>query len=600
MSIWFHPAFIFILGSIVVPFLHGNSERLRKILKVYVLVLPSIAFASLLLLPKGTYWSFELFGHQMVLGRVDKLSLVFAYVFVMLHFIGMLFSLHTRWRWEHFAAFLYAGATLGLVFAGDFMTLYFFWELMAVSSTVIIWGGRNSRSWQAGIRFIAVHLFSGLCLLVGFIFHYYTTGSLEFVPFTESSLAFYLVLMAALVNAAVPPFSAWLSDAYPESTPTGTVFLSGFTSKSAVYVLARAFPGTELLVWMGVAMAIYGVVYAVLENDIRRLLAYHIISQVGYMVAGVGIGTELAINGLCAHAFSHIMYKALLFMGAGAVIQMAGKRKLTELGGIYKYMPLTFFLYMVGGFSISAFPLFNGFISKSMVVAAAAEDHRFAIWAMLTFASCGTFLHTGLKLPYFIFFGKDSGLRPKEPPINMLIAMGMTAFLCIFFGVCPTLLYGLLPYHVDYKPYTSSHVVGSLQMLMFTALMFFLLIKKAESKQTITLDTDWIYRKAIGLLFWVIDTKLFYLVDAVKQAFFTHIPAFLVWFGENPSAALRIAGNILILPFVGAGKEDVKKTLKYQLEGYPGLVVKPLPVGYTVIIVGFLLLAILVIYIFAK
>jgi len=223
-------------------------------------------------------------------------------------------------------------------------------------------------------------------------------------------------------------------------------------------------------------MAVYGVVYAVLENDARRLLGYHIISQVGYMVCGVGIGTSLALNGAAAHAFAHILYKALLFMGAGAVLQVTGLRKLSDMGGLHKTMPLTFALYMVGAFAISAVPLFSGFVSKSMVVSAAGESHRAAIFLLLTLASAGTFLHTGLKLPYYMFFGKDRGLPAREPPANMLVAMGLTAAACVLIGVFPALLYGYLPNVVDYAPYTVRHVMATLGLLGFTSFGFFLLL----------------------------------------------------------------------------------------------------------------------------
>ena len=306
-----------------------------------------------------------------------------------------------------------------------------------------------------------------------------------------------------ILNAAVPPLHAWLTDAYPEATVTGAVFLCAFTTKTAIYVLVRGFPGTEILVWLGAIMALYGVVYAVLENDCRRLLAYHIVSQVGYMVAGVGMGTELALNGASAHAFAHILYKGLLFMGAGAVIHMTGKRKLTELGGLYKTMPLTMLLYMVGALSISAFPLFSGFVSKSMVIAASAEDHRAVIFMMLLMASAGTFLHTGLKLPYYMFFAKDSGLRAAEPPTNMLIAMSMAAALCIGIGVFPGIFYSLLPFPVDFSPYTPEHVTGTLSILMFTLLGFVLLLKQLDPENTISLDTDWFYRKGGRAFMWV-------------------------------------------------------------------------------------------------
>jgi len=264
--------------------------------------------------------------------------------------------------------------------------------------------------------------------------------------------------------------------------------------------LIRGFAGTELLVWLGAIMAVWGVVYAVLENDARRLLAYHIISQVGYMVCGVGIGTALATNGATAHAFAHILYKALLFMGAGAVLQMTGRRKLSEMGGLYKTMPVTLGLYMIGAFAISAMPLFSGFVTKSMVVSAAGEDHLQVIFLLLTLASAGTFLHTGLKLPYYMFFGKDSGLRAKEPPRNMLVAMSLAAAACILIGVFPRLLYQHLPNPVHYVPYTLQHVTSTLGLLAFTALGFFLLLKHLDPERSISLDTDWFYRRGLAPL----------------------------------------------------------------------------------------------------
>jgi len=308
-----------------------------------------------------------------------------------------------------------------------------------------------------------------------------------------------LILIAFLINAAVPPLGAWLPDAYPEASVTGAVFMTAFTTKSAIYVLIRGFPGTELLVWLGAAMAVYGVVYAVLENDARRLLAYHIISQVGYMVCGVGIGTALAKNGAASHAFAHIIYKALLFMGAGAVIQMTGRRKLSEMGGLYKTMPITLTLYMIGAFAISAVPLFSGFVSKSMIVSAAGEEKHLWIFLALTLASAGTFLHTGLKLPYYMFFGKDSGLQGKEPPTNMLVAMGLAAAACVVIGLFPSLLYQHLPFAADYVPYTTHHVISTLGMLAFTALGFFLLLKHLDPEPKISLDTDWFYRRGSSL-----------------------------------------------------------------------------------------------------
>jgi multicomponent Na+:H+ antiporter subunit D len=556
---WIPPAFIFILGALLIPTLRGMWR------KIYLLAIPTVALINLLYMTEGTHWIHHFLGYELVFGRVDTLSLCFGYVFVIMAFIGNLYALHLKESGQHIAAFLYIGSSLGVVFSGDLFTLFIFWEIMAFSSVFLIWHRREKKAVDAGFRYILVHAFGGSCLLAGIIILVANTGSLAFEGMGLTGLGSSLVLIGFLLNAAVPPLHAWLSDAYPEATVTGAVFLSAFTTKTAVYVLIRTFPGTSILVWLGAIMALYGVVFAVLENDIRRLLAYHIISQVGYMVCGVGIGTEMALNGSSAHAFSHILYKGLLFMGAGAVIQMTGKRKLTELGGLHRTMPLTFILYMIGGFSISAFPLFSGFVSKSMVIAAAAEDHNAVIWLMLTLASIGTFLHTGLKLPYFTFFSKDSDIKAGEPPRNMLFAMGLAAFLCILIGVYPNMLYSILPHPVEFIPYTQSHVVGTMQLLLFTALGFFLLINKLGGEATITLDADWFYRKPARLFLWFCRNPLMKLASAIDRITVNAANRFL-WFSRNPLGSMRYISYKLHLIYLELIKAEHAIELKIKLE----------------------------------
>ncbi len=518
---------LFIFGALLIPFLRG------KVQQAYLMAIPALAVLSVSLMSQGTYWTYSFIGNSLVFGAVDKLSVVFGWVFTIMSFIGIVYALHVKDNGQHIAAFLYIGGSLGVTFAGDYFTLFVFWELMAFASAYLVFAKREKQAIDAGYRYILVHIFGGVCLLGGIILHYVSTKSLAFGPLEkDGSLAFYLILTGFIVNAAVPPLHAWLTDAYPEGTITGSVFMASFTTKTAVYVLVRAFPGTELLVWLGTIMALYGVVYAVLENDARRLLAYHIISQVGYMVAGVGIGTDLSLNGSVSHAFAHILYKGLLFMGAGAVIQMTGKRKLTELGGLYKTMPITLVLYMIGGFAISAFPLFSGFVTKSMVVSGATHDHRPLIALLLTMASAGTFLHTGLKLPYYMFFGKDTGLRAKEPPVNMLIAMGMAAFMCIGIGVFPEPLYRLLPFAVHFDPYTGEHVTSALGILLFTGLGFFMLLKKLDPEPTISADTDWVYRKGSRLFMWFVNKPLSIYENYLGNIYNTWFTKFTLYFSS--------------------------------------------------------------------
>ena len=500
---WLHPGLLLILGAWVLVFLKGRVKR------VAMLLLPAAALVNCLLMTPGTHGVASFLGQDLVFGRVDSLSLVFSYIFSLMALLGMVYALHVEDDSQHVTALTYAGGALGVTFAGDFLSLYIFWELMAVSSVLLVWRRREASAVAAGFRYLLVHVVGGLILLAGIVLHWSQTGSLAFGDMgAPSGGAWALILVAFLLNAAVPPLGAWLPDAYPEATVTGAVFMTAFTTKSAVYVLIRGFAGTELLVWLGAAMAVYGVVYAVLENDARRLLAYHIISQVGYMVCGVGIGTALAINGATAHAFAHILYKALLFMGAGAVLQVTGLRRLSDMGGLYKTMPVTLGLYMVGAFAISAVPLFSGFVSKSMVVSAAGEEHLTLVFLLLTLASAGTFLHTGLKLPYYMFFGKDSGVRAQEPPRNMLVAMGLAAVACVLIGVFPDLLYRHLPHALVYVPYTVQHVTSTLGMLGFTALGFFLLLKHLDPERTISLDTDWFYRRGSAGLVALVQSPL--------------------------------------------------------------------------------------------
>jgi multicomponent Na+:H+ antiporter subunit D len=485
-----HPGLVMIVAALVLIL---APRRFRK---VVLLSGCAAALGAWTRLDASSDVSFTLAGYRLSLLHVDSLSLVFGLVFSIITAIGTIYALHHDNVVESVATLVYAGSSLGVVFAGDFVTLFAFWELMAVSSLFVIWEGGAGAA-AAGTRYLLVHVAGGSLLFAGILVHVSGGGSPAVGALTGTSadpFAYWLMLLGVAVNAAVPPLHAWLTDAYPEASVTGSVFLSAFTTKTAVYVLLRVFPGAGVLVWAGVAMALYGVVYAVLENDIRRLLGYHIISQVGYMVAGAGLGTELALDGATAHAFSHILYKALLFMGAGAVLYSTGLRKLTELGGIARDMKLVVLLYGIGALSISGVPLFNGFISKSMVISAAADSHRGWAELLLTLASIGTFLHTGLKLPYFTFFGKSRGIATRPVPANMIAAMGLAAGLCTLFGVFPRLLYRMLPYGGHYQPYTVDHVVTTLQLLVGTAIAFSLLLDRLGGEPTVSLDTDWLYR----------------------------------------------------------------------------------------------------------
>ncbi|MGB5497067.1 MAG: Na(+)/H(+) antiporter subunit D [Sedimenticolaceae bacterium] len=496
----FPPGLILVLGAVLIPF---AAERQRLLL---LLGLPLLTLAAVWWLPDGSLLQLGFLDYTLEPVKSTAEGRLFATVFSIMALAGGLYAHRQASTLELTAAFIYAGSAIGVTFAGDLLTLFVFWELMAFGSTVVIWSSGSIGAQRAGLRYLLVHLLGGVILMVGIVAQVAATGSLAFAAMTPDSLATALILIGFLVNAGAPPLSAWIADAYPEATPSGTVFLSAFTTKTAVYALLVGFPGAEVLVPIGLYLVFYGIIYALLENDMRRILAYSIVNQVGFMVAAIGIGTPMALNGAAAHAFAHIIYKALLLMSAGSVLMMTGKRKCTDLGGLFQSMPQTAINGIIGALAISAFPFTSGFVTKSLETQAAANEGMVLVWLLMLAASAGVFLHAGIKFPWFVFFQKDSGLRPPDPPANLRYAMWSFSFLCLALGVYPAPLYAILPYPIDYQPYTVDHLVTQLQILLFAGFAFFVMLKQMRRTLTISLDFDWFYRKflkAIGNEFTV-------------------------------------------------------------------------------------------------
>lgn len=575
------PALIFIFGALLIPLFRG------KLRSIYLLFLPIAGFINLINIPEGTHWTVSFLNYNLALCKVDKLSLFFGYIYHLITLIALLYSIHVKENSQHIAAICYGGAALGVVFAGDLITLFIFWEIMALSATFLIWANKTKESYGAGMRYILVHIFGGLCLLIGMLMHVHETGSVEFGFIGLNSLGSLLILIGFGINCAFPGFHSWLPDAYPQTTATGGVFMWTFTTKTAVYVLARGFPGVEILIWIGAAMTVFPIFFAVVENNLRKVLSYSLINQLGYMVVGIGIGTQLSLNGTISHVFCHILYKALLVMSMGAVIYRTGKINCTDLGGLYKSMPLTAVFCIIGALSISAFPLFSGFVSKSMVVESAAMGGMTIIWLMLLFASVGVLEHAGIKVPYHAFFAYDSGIRTKEAPTHMLIAMGATAFLCVFIGVMPGPLYSLLPYAVDFDPYTASHVVTTSQLLLFGILAYVLLVRAgifpAEMRAT-NLELDWFYRKGASAFMWVLRHPLSIAGAMLNAVVFSAIPSLLIWISKNPKAVARIAfDSALLLVSTDDRKAKLQERIKKELEVYPGDIIRQQPIGFTVL-----------------
>jgi len=494
-ELMFPPAFIMILGAMLIPVVRPSF---RPVLLVLV---PLLTLLMIWNLDDGVLLTARFLGYEVELVEASNVRRLFATIFALMAMVGGFFAFQHARVVEMSASLAYAAGAVGVSFAGDLITLFLFWEFMALFSTVVVWCGGTEESRRAGIRYGIMHLIGGIVLKIGIEGVAVQTGSIAIQPLMLDSFATWMMLIGVLINAAAPPVSAWLSDAYPEASPTGSVILSAFTTKTAVLALLLLFPGQQVLIWVGLYMIFYGIIYALMENDMRRILAYSIVNQVGFMVVGVGIGTELALNGVAAHAFSHIIYKALLLMSAGAVIVQTGKRKCTDLGGLYRTMPVTAICGTIGALAISSFPYTSGFISKSMISQSAAYGELAFVWYGLVAASAGVFLHAGIKFPWFVFFQKDSGLRPKDPSWNMQAAMIIFAVACVLLGVFPSLLYRFLPYEVTYVPYTADHLVTQLQLLLFAGLAFFVTLPLMKRTLTISLDTDFFYRR-VGPAIW--------------------------------------------------------------------------------------------------
>lgn len=494
----FSPALILVAAAIAIGPARGHLRT------AVVLGAPLLTLWAVWQVPDGVQDTVRFLSYQIEPVEGSPLRRLFATVFALMAFVGGLYAFRLARWYELAAAYAYAAGAVGVSFAGDLISLFIYWELMALFSTVVVWCGGTPAARAAGIRYAIMHLLGGVVLKVGIEGVVVSTGSIQITPMLAQDFNSWMILCGILINAAAPPLSAWLSDAYPESSPTGSVFLSAFTTKTAVLALILLFPGEPVLVGVGLFMVMYGIIYALLENDIRRILAYSIVNQVGFMVCAVGIGTQLALNGAAAHAFAHILYKALLFMSAGVVIYRTGKNRCTELGGLYQTMPLTTVCCIVGALSISSFPLTSGFTTKSLISQAAANEGLVWVYMLLTAASAGVFLHAGIKFPWFVFFQRDSGLRPKDAPWNMALAMLIFSALCILLGVFPQWLYPLLPYPVDYQAYSAGKVIFYLQLLLFSGLAFFLLLPLMKRTETISLDVDWLWRRAApALLAWM-------------------------------------------------------------------------------------------------
>lgn len=488
----FPPGLILIAAAAILALTAGRGRP------AVVLGAPALTLVGVWLVPEGAGASLTFLEHSLNPVHSTAVGRMFATIFAIAAFAGALYALPNARTLEYIFAFIYAGSAINVTFSGDWISLLVWWEVMAIASTAVIWCAGTERSWQAGLRYLFLHLLGGVILMFGLAAWIAETGSVEIVALTDSfdSPAVWMILAGVAINAGAPPLWPWVADAYPQASPSGTVFLSAFTTKTAVYVLLIAFPGAAVLVPIGLAMIAYGAIFALLADEMRRLLSYSIVGQVGFMVVCIGIGTPLALDAAAAHAFAHILYKALLLMAAGSVVYMTGRERLSELGGLGRSMRLTALCALLGGLAIAAAPLTAGYASKSLISAALGDAHATAAWFGVMAASALALIYVGLRFPWFAFYDRDTNLEAGDPPAPMRYAMLGVAGLILVFGVFSDALYAMLPHGSSYHPYTVDHVLSQVELLVFPALVFFASLPLIRPRPMRLLDFDWFWRVA--------------------------------------------------------------------------------------------------------
>jgi multicomponent Na+:H+ antiporter subunit D len=549
-----HPAVIFFVGAAFIPLFKGKAQS------IFVVGVALVALVYMLFLEPQTAWSYQFLGFDVVLFYADRLSLFVGHIFVLIGLLIILYSIHVKANNHHIFSFLYIGSSLGVVFAGDFLTFFIFWEMLAVTSAVLIWQKGDQASLGAGFRYLIMHLIGGGILLIGILFHFSATGSMDISRLT--GVPFALILTGIGFKATFIPLHTWLPDAYPKASFAVSVILSVFTTKTAVYALARIFPEVEVVAYMGGVMALFGVALALRQSNARKLLSYHIISQVGYMVAGVGIGTYMGIDGGLSHVWNHILYKSLLFMCIGAAIYRTGKHDLTELGGLSRKMPITTITCIIAALSISGVPLFNGFVSKSMVYEAAHYHYDMLYW-MLKLASVGTFL-SFCKFTYFGFLRKKE-TNAKEAPLTMTIPMIIVAFLCLLGGIYPNLIVNILPYQSELHVYTLGKLTETMLLLGSASAIFFFGMKFFEPHRKEIFDFDYFYIKIARGFLWFCRSPASVFAGWIDLAYARLARGFL-WFCRNPVSSLATGVDVVVASvaraFVGGDRYSPVTTVQ--------------------------------------
>jgi formate hydrogenlyase subunit 3/multisubunit Na+/H+ antiporter MnhD subunit len=580
-----HPSILCFLGAILVLLV-------RKPVRRYLLPLSGLlSLAAVLALPMGYGWKVEILpGMNLVPLQVDALSSFAGIIFTIVGLCALLFAVKMEGRVPSSAALGYMGAALGVVYAGDLFTVFLFWEILALTSVILIWYGDRPGSKGAGYRYILYHALGGSFLLGGVILQYVSTGSLALGVFSGGTALVFLLLGIG-INAAFIPLHIWLPDAYPEATVFGSVFLSIFTTKTAVYLLARTCPGIEVVALMGGIMAVYGAIYALFQDDVRRILSYSIVSQVGFMLAGIGIG-GLGVEGGLTHLASDLLFKTLLFMSVGLLVLQTGKNRLSELAGSLRQRPVIGILCGIGALSLAGIPGFCGFVSKGLLLEAVHEAHFDLLGSLLLLVSVITLAYTARLLYYLVLPVTDSPGDRSVPPF-LLLGMGGLAAGCLIVGLFPESLLQMFPDWIRYTPFTLSHMTETAAVILAGGMILVVRERLLPSRGALP-DIDLLYRALGRRSLHLCQEGIPWLGNRYAHLQSRGISA-LSWFSMNPVLAGKILGlQVILTParvilprkYLKSYEEDLQET---QRE-YPGNTARIWGSGYGMLLVALLFL----------
>jgi multicomponent Na+:H+ antiporter subunit D len=421
-----------------------------------VLVLAQLTGWLYLVRPFNRLIIFDRFGQTLVLDGLSHLIILTASVtafFIILY--AAAYAGKYREQHHFFALFLVMLAGInGVALAGDLIWLFLFLELAALSAYLLVGFGRTRQQLEAAVKYLLIGEGASLLVLLGcgLVHHLTGTFSMSGAALAMAGKAGTLRSAAALLfiagfgtKAALMPFQAWLPDAHSSAPAPVSAILSGVIIKAlGLYALARIIfnvigltPAAALiLIALGTLSIVLAGLFAVGQNDIKRLMAYSSISQVGYITVGLAVATPLALMGAMFHLINHALMKALLFLNAGAVERQTETRELSELGGLRQKMPVTAATSLIGSLAISGVPPFNGFLSKLFIIVACVQAGKLGIAAA---AVVGSLLTMGafLRMQKMAFFGPPRGqaYEAREAPLTMSLAVAGLALLCLGVGL---------------------------------------------------------------------------------------------------------------------------------------------------------------------